>query len=165
MGADLGNAGNALDLLHRLALPLQVRHLDGVAVPEDLRVQALEQLLVGILGGKILRGLPLADVGGGRHIGNSLQFLLQGLGLRFRIGIIHIRQNFVLLLQILQQAVGVHRHQREGAHNEQAGHCDADGSEGHEAVAEHIGEALMGEISEIMLSHGCVLPHSLPRCR
>ena len=165
MGVDLGNALQSLHLFHSLALLLQIRHLDGVPIPENLRIQSLKQRLIGILGGKILCSLLLTDIRGGGHVGDGLQLLLQCLGLRLRIGIIHIRQDLVLLLQILQQPVGVHRHQREGTHDEQTRHRDADGGKGHETVAEHIGQAFMGEIPEIVLSHGCSLPHSRPRCR
>ena len=41
-----------------------------------------------------------------------------------------------------------------------------DGGKGHKPVAEHVAEALVEKIAEIvMFSHGCVLPHSRPRCR
>ena len=144
---------------------MQVRNLDGKAVPENLRVQVLKQGLIGVLFRKGLHGLFLADELGGGHVGHRLQFGLQGFCLLLRIAVVHIGQNLILLLQVLEQGVGIHGHQGEGAHNQQARHCNADGREGHKAVAEHVAKALMEKITKIVLTHGYDLPHSRRHCR
>ena len=82
------------------------------------------------------------------------------------IGIIHIDHDLVFLLQIFQKRVDIDRHQREGTHDQQAGHRSADGRKGSEAVAEQVGNAFAEEISKIVvLTHGSALPHSRRRCR
>ena len=143
----------------------QILYLDGKAVPEDIGVQILKILLVRVLGDKILHSLLPRDKGGGGHIVHRFQLALQGFGLLLRIGVVDKGQNFVFALHLLEIGVGIDRHQREGSHNQQAGHGDANGGKGHEAVAEHIGKALMEKVAEIVLTHGYALLHSRPRCR
>ena len=165
-GVDLCNALYFLHLFHCLALQLQIHHPDGKAVPEDGRVQILKHLFVGILGLEVLHGLLLGDVCSGCHIGYFLQLTLQRLGLLLGVGVIYIGQNLIFLLQIRKQGVGVDRHQCKRPHDQKTRHGDADGCEGHEAMAEHIAQAFMKKIPEIMpFSHGYALPHSRLRCR
>ena len=164
--ADIGDAGEGLHRLHGLALRLQIHQLDGVAVLQNLRVQVLEQLLIRVLGLEVLHGLIPGNEGDGGHIGNGLQPGLEGPGLGLGVAVIHIGQDLILLFQGGQQLIGVYRHQGKGTHNQQAGHRDADGGKGHEAVAEHIAQSLVEKIAEIVtFSHGYAPPHSRPRCR
>ena len=115
--------------------------------------QALEQLLVLIPGPELLRRLGIGDKGHRPHIGHCQQVVLQGPGLLLRQALVHEGQHLVGGLHVLQHGVGVHRHQGEGPHDQQAGHGDADGGEGHEAVAEHVVGALPGEVGEIVSAH------------
>ena len=64
------------------------------------------------------------------------------------IQILLLRKKFkpVQLLQIL---VGIVGHQRKCAHDQQAGHRNADGREGHEAMGEHIAGAFFEKVTEI----------------
>ena len=112
-----------------------------------------------------LHGLFPGNEGGGGHVIHGFQLALQGLGLFLRISIVNESQDLVFAFHLLQVGVGIDGHQGKGAHDQQAGHGDADGRKGHEAVAEHVGQALMEEVAEIMLTHGCALPHSRLRCR
>ena len=52
-------------------------------------------------------------------------------------------------LQIRKILVGIVGHQRKRAHDQQAGHRNADGREGHEAMGEHIAGAFFEKVTEI----------------
>ena len=134
--------------------------MDGVAVPEDLRVQVLEHLLVGVLVREGTGSRLSRDEADGADVGNSLNLGLQALCLASREALVHKGQKLVLALQVLQLGVGVHRHQGKGPHDDEARHRHADGGEGHEAMAEHIPQPLPQEVAETMITHGCALPHS-----
>ena len=165
IGIDVGNALHILHLFLGLGLLRQIRHFDGVPILQDLRIQILKDLFIRVLGLETLHGLFLGDICDGGHVGQRLQLGFQRLGLSVGIGIVHIGQDLILLFQGVEQLVGVHRHQGKGSHDQKARHGNADSRERHESVAEHVGQALMNEISEIMLTHGAFLPHNRRRSR
>ena len=149
---DLGDALHALQALHHLVHELQVRQVHHIAVAEDGGVQVAVQVVLVILGHIFVPGLLPGDEGAVRHAGDARQLGLEALGLLIREALVHEGHHGVLLLQVLQVDVGVVGHQREGAHNQQARHGDADGGKGHEPVGQHIAHALPEEITEI--THG-----------
>ena len=132
--------------LGKLGLILQ---MNDKAVTEDAGVQVRIEIVFIVLGHIAVTGLLPGDEGGIGHIGHSLHLPLQGPGLVLGKALVDKGQDGVLLLQVFQVIIRVVGHQGEGAHNEQAGHGDADGRKGHEAVGEHIAASFPEEISEI----------------
>ena len=124
--------------------------MQHVAVAEDFGVQIAVEVVLIVLLHVAVPGLLTGDEGAVGYVGQLFQLALEGHGLLVGQILIHKGQHRVLTLQVLQILVGVVGHQREGAHDQQAGHGDADGREGHKPVGEHIADALPDKVTEIV---------------
>ena len=150
--------GQGVQGLAGLAHIADVHQVDGVAVGEVVVRQALEELVVLVPGPEGGGGLLIGYEVDVPDVGDPAQGRFHLPGLLLAQAQLHEGQHLVLLLQVRQHGVGVHRDQGEGAHDQQAGYRDAHGREGHEAVAEHVHSAFFDKIEKIVLVHSVFLP-------
>ena len=129
--------------------------MDLKAVPQHLIGQVRQQGVVLPARPKIVQSLRPGDKGHLTHIGHRLNLTLEGPCLLLCVALVHIGQKQIVVLQIPQHVVQVHRHQGKGAHNQKAGHNHAHGGKGHKAVGEDGVEALAAVILKIKPSRHC----------
>ena len=85
-------------LVHRLRQMVQRVQPEGVAVPEDGRVQVLKQVLVRVLLREALHGLLTGDERGGGHVGRGQQLGFQSAGLFRGVELVHEGHNLIGVL-------------------------------------------------------------------
>lgn len=152
-GLHLGNAINVLHLVHRLLHQLDVHHMNFIPVPKGVGLHVVKQVLPFLVCLKVGQGLLLGDKVDVRHIGYGLNLTFQRLGLGPGEGVVNVRQELVVVLQIAQHMVGVDGDQGEGTHNQQAGHGHAHRRNGHESMGKYTPEALPDMIPNLSISH------------
>ena len=152
----------ARDVCHALDGPerrLGLAHLgvvlqgDDEPVPEGGGLQTREQILVLLLLDEALQRLLPGDKLGVVDVGNHVDLRADALGLGLGVGVVNIDEHGVLLLQLQDHLVEVEEYQTKGADNQQAGHCDPDGREGHKTVEEDAADALPQQVADVILLH------------
>ena len=118
-------------------------------MPEHLRGQILIHVILVIFGHIGVPRLLPGDKRAVSHVVHLFQLALQPSGPALRQRVVYKGHHGVLPLQVRQILVGIVGHQRKRAHDQQAGHRNADGREGHEAMGEHIAGAFFEKVTEI----------------
>ena len=130
--------------------------MDPVAVPEGVVGQVVQQISVALpLGPEVLQRRLPGHEGELRHVVHLGQPGLEGPGLLLVEAVVYVDQHLVLVLQVSQHVVQIHRQQSEGTHDNQAGHDHTHRGEGHEAVGKDGVEALADVVSRVKFSRHC----------
>ena len=153
MGRDFRHALDPPDFIAGLLHQAVVFHGDHIPVPERGGLQPGEQILVLLLLHKVRQRFLPGDKAGVMDVGNHIDLGADAFGLGLGISLVDVNQHLVVLFQIQDHFIEVVENQAKGAHNQQTGHRDPDGREGHEAVEKHATDALPQQITDIILLH------------
>ena len=146
-----------IGLVHK-AVVLQ-GHL--VAVAQVACLNTVESGVTVVVLNEAFQGLFPRDELSLKHIAQSIDLGADAPGLGIGQVGIDIDQDLAGLVQVLNHHIQVIGQNREAAHNDQAGHRNANSSEGHEAVEKNTPDALFEKVADIIEFHRC----STPLCR
>ena len=104
------------------------------------------------LGPELLQRRLFGDKVELRHVVHLGQDGLEGPRLLLVQAVVYVDHHLILVLQVAQHVVQIHRQQGEGAHNNQAGHDHAHRGEGHEPVGKDGVHALADVVSRVKSS-------------
>ena len=137
--------------------------MDDEAVPQDAVWRVPEEVLPPLQGLlEVCHGLRPAHKGDTGHIADALQPGLERPGRLVVVILIHVGQKLVLILQLPEHVVQVHRHQGEGAHDEKAGQDHTHRGKGHQPMGKDAPEAILKMIPKLIIAHCC---NTLPQHR
>ena len=120
---------------------------------KGIGLQAGKHGRILLLGYKGLQRFFLGDELLIAHILKEIDLGADAVGLGCGIGIIHIDEHLVLLIQLGDHVVQIQHNKAEAAHDDQTGYGDTDCGEGHKAVEKHAADAFLGQISVVFVFH------------
>ena len=136
------NAFNALDLQVSFLHFGAVHQLYLVAMAQVIGLHAVKGGVVAVVGLKSFQGLFFGNEFGAVDIFNAGQSGADTFCLSIREGLIDIDQDLIGFIHVVYHDVDIIHQAGEAANDQQAGHRNADGGEGHKAVLKNATDAL-----------------------
>ncbi len=152
MRLDLHDARDVLQRRLGLAHDGDVLQMDDKTVAEHALVNAVTKIAVEVVQ-EVVHGHGAVYKLRVAHIGDSLHRSLKALRLFGAVRLVHQSDNLILILQITDQMVDVHRKEEDAAHDDQAGHDNCHRRKGHEAMGFDASEAFSDQITASTQSH------------
>ena len=151
--SDLGNAFYLFDLRRSLLKKAVVLQRHHIAVPQILSLHTVEGTVALMLGQEIIQCLLPGNKFSPIDIVYGIELGADALG--FRVGKlgVHIDQNLICFVQILNHQVDVVNQAEKAAHDQQAGHRNTHSGKGHKSVEEDAANALFEQITDIIDFH------------
>ena len=146
-GVGLDHAGDLLKLLVGLLHQVVVLQSDHVAVAQVLSLDAVEGGVVVVVADEAFQRLFPGDVLRLLDIVQRVDPGAYASRLRAGIAAVDVHHDLAGLVQLLDHYVQVVGQDGEAAHDQQAGHRDADGGEGHKAMQEDTAEAFLDQVA------------------